>query len=279
MNEIKDELLKILHNPNNGLPSDPQQLHAKLLAFKQTHQHQLRKVIKEHQWDKLCHVCDNTCPPACSRAGVTDSSTFDVTLIVILIRHFNLATAPINGWNKLLDPNDQTDGAFVIRARDLRNVLNHSTTTDLNKTFQTHWYEAECILIGLKSPNLALFRALEKGSLDPNTKSQIEKMCKAVDGMITIKDNEIAINQRINQMLITLAKYTKDVGDLRLDVHNQQQQIDQHKNLIEKQGDRIDKNRAQIDQNKDEINAVKQQMYGMETRVEEIEKLVKTELR
>ena len=136
--------------------------------------------------------------------------------------------------------------------------MNHSTTTELNKTFQTHWNEAECILIGLKSPNLALFRALEKGSLDPNTKSQIEKMCKAVDGMITIKDNEIAINQQINQMLTTLTNHAKDIGDLRSDVDNQQQQIDQ---------------------NKDEINAVKQQMHGMETRVEEIEKLVKPEIR
>ena len=201
---IKEELLIILHNPINGLPKDPKKLYAVLLAFKQTHQKKLKNIIKDFQWDKLCHVCDHTCPAGCSRNGTTDSSTFDVTLIVILIINFNLVAPPRNGWRKALDPLDTSRGAFVIRSRDLRNLLNHSTTDDLNKNFTKHWNEAECILVGFGSKNLSSFRALEKKSLDPDTVQRIDDLCKGVDGMLTIKNNEIVINQQVNKIMVEL---------------------------------------------------------------------------
>ena len=58
---IKEALIDILHDPNDGVSKDKQTFCALLVVFKSKEEKNLEKVIKPFQWEILCHVCDASC--------------------------------------------------------------------------------------------------------------------------------------------------------------------------------------------------------------------------
>ncbi|XP_066931512.1 uncharacterized protein [Clytia hemisphaerica] len=144
---MKESLLNILHNHYNrtdyvGLPSDPTLLNAELRKnINKIKQLQSKKILKKDQVEVLLPTGSNQ----------TDSSTFDVTLIILLIISFTTLPPPINGWNKFPSPTDTSIAAFVLRARAWRNEFMHDdpksiTLSDFNK----RWTEGVNIIRGLK---------------------------------------------------------------------------------------------------------------------------------
>ena len=98
---LKQQLLCVLHNKNNqahyqGLPEDPADLYTTLSTTHKNTFDKLKKnnILKKDQLELLLPTNENE----------TDSRTFDVTLIVVLIINCTTLPAPLVGWkSKPLD--------------------------------------------------------------------------------------------------------------------------------------------------------------------------------
>ncbi|XP_057292394.1 uncharacterized protein LOC130621106 isoform X1 [Hydractinia symbiolongicarpus] len=145
---LKVSLLAVLHNYNNlpsykGLPSDAVQLFDRL--NNKTNHKKIKKllnkgIIKQDQFDLIY-----------PKGGATDSTKFDITLIVVLLRNCTNLPPPVQGWDvKYPSVNDQSLAAFVIRAREWRNFHHHTdpkTITDVK--FTDRWHEGAKIAVAL----------------------------------------------------------------------------------------------------------------------------------
>ena len=156
-------LLSVLHNTNNdpsytGLPQDETKLFQCLCLFKKREEKNVKKVVRSDQWAVLY--------PA---SGKTDSKTFDVTLLVIVIRYETNLPAMKGGWGiKNPDANDFSKDAFCIAARELRNLIIHSSIKSFEpvKEFDNVWSKLEKLLNGLNFDDMTSFQTLKHCTLD-----------------------------------------------------------------------------------------------------------------
>ncbi|XP_071181368.1 uncharacterized protein [Mytilus edulis] len=74
----------------------------------------LKRVLNQAQWNLLF-----------PRNGVTVSTTFDVTLMICLIRNLTSVTQPINGFDRLPPSVETTPGPDLARIKWYRNILAH----------------------------------------------------------------------------------------------------------------------------------------------------------
>ncbi|CAG2204199.1 unnamed protein product [Mytilus edulis] len=74
--------------------------------------------------------------------GVTDSTTFDVTLMICLIRHLTSVKQPINGFDRLPLPVETTPGPDLARIKWYRNNLAHHDSNNIDTAyFNTAWID------------------------------------------------------------------------------------------------------------------------------------------
>ncbi|CAG2207088.1 unnamed protein product [Mytilus edulis] len=72
--------------------------------------------------------------------GVPDSKTFDVTLMICLIRNLTSVIPPINGFDKLPPPVETTPGSDLARIKWYRNILAHHDSNIMQTgDFNTAW--------------------------------------------------------------------------------------------------------------------------------------------
>ncbi|CAG2239054.1 unnamed protein product [Mytilus edulis] len=89
----------------------------------------LKRIINQAQWNLLI-----------PRNGVPDSKTFDVTLMVCLIRNLTSINPPINGFDSLPLPGETTPGSDLARMKCYRNKLAHHDSNTIDATyFHTAW--------------------------------------------------------------------------------------------------------------------------------------------
>ena len=82
-----------------------------------------RRILNKSQWDKLF-------PPS----GVTpDSSTFDITLLFLLLTNICGLAPPSSGWHSKPHPSDNSFEANLARIKFFRNELyGHVSTTSVD---------------------------------------------------------------------------------------------------------------------------------------------------
>ena len=70
----------------------------------------------------------------------SSSNDFDITLMICILRNFNLVQAPSSGWDILPQSSDNSLGANLARIKYYRNYVSHSSDfeTDVN-TFRDYW--------------------------------------------------------------------------------------------------------------------------------------------
>ncbi|CAG2239300.1 unnamed protein product [Mytilus edulis] len=89
----------------------------------------LKRVLNQAQWNLLF-----------PRNGVPVSTTFDVTLMICLIRNLTSVTQPINGFDRLPLPVETTPGADLARIKWYRNILAHHDSNKMaTGDFNTAW--------------------------------------------------------------------------------------------------------------------------------------------
>lgn len=73
-------------------------------------------------------------------AGVPDSKTFDVTLMITLLRHLTSMTPPAGGYDCLPQIVEVTQGADLARIKYYRNCLAHLDDGKIDTSFfNTAW--------------------------------------------------------------------------------------------------------------------------------------------
>lgn len=128
-----------------------------------------RKILTDLQWDLLF--------PA-SPAHV-DSSTFDITLLVVLLRNICSLPAPVKGWDELplvTETNKQDD---IARIKFYRNeVYAHASKASLlDVDFANIWAKAVDALLRLGA-NAADINELKNASMDPEANLRCMKSLK-----------------------------------------------------------------------------------------------------
>ncbi|XP_071149327.1 serine/threonine-protein phosphatase 6 regulatory ankyrin repeat subunit B-like [Mytilus edulis] len=109
--------------PPTSLPSTLSTSHNTLLDLK------VKRIINQAQWNLLI-----------PRNGVPDSKTFDVTLMICLIRNLTSINPPINGFDSLPLPGEITPGPDLARIKCYRNKLAHQDSNTIDTTyFNTAW--------------------------------------------------------------------------------------------------------------------------------------------
>ncbi|XP_076082214.1 uncharacterized protein LOC143052933 [Mytilus galloprovincialis] len=89
----------------------------------------LKRVINQAQWNLLI-----------PRNGIPDSKTFDVTLMICLIRNLTSINQPVNGFDSLPLPGETTPGSDLARIKYYRNKLAHHDSNTVDTAyFHTAW--------------------------------------------------------------------------------------------------------------------------------------------
>jgi len=199
---VSRALLDVVQNRNKdssyqGLPEKHVDLYNYLKRNHNSIIQQLKKnkILNEDQLDLLF--------PA---NGQTDSSKWDITLIVIVIRYCVNIPPPTNGWKKQLAVGDNTKSAGAIKARDLRNWLKHGKIDDVKTKaqFDGKWAEINNLLICLDYNNIPKFNDLETDDL---LEDYIEEAKKIFADLVTkeIDQTKKDVLQTVMVDLTTLA--------------------------------------------------------------------------
>ena len=100
-----------------------------------------RRVLNNHQWNKLF-------PPG---GTPPDSSTFDITLLFLLLTNICGLLPPPTGWHTKPTPSDTSLEANLARIKFFRNHLyGHVATTGVDtSTFNALWMEISVVLVAL----------------------------------------------------------------------------------------------------------------------------------
>ena len=203
---MKNALLQVLHNKLNdpsyqGIPENPAALY-QFFANNRRKLSQLasKKILKKDQYDLLL-------PPG---GNQTFSSEFDVTLIALLIQNFNNLPPPQNGWNNKNPPlTDTSLAAFVIRAREWRNFLNHIAAKAIDVIlFQQKWQDGCDIIQGLGYQyNTA---DLKKMSLDPKHRLVVKSLKSS---LAKLKSNHRSLSGEVDTIRNTVSAAANEVSD------------------------------------------------------------------
>ena len=108
------------------------------------------------------------------------------------IRYLTNLKAPTGGWKqKLPKPGDKSIAAFVLLARELRNILSHCSLSH-GDDFQTEekfdanmWSRIEDILLGLRYNAMHLFHQLRKEPLNRYQKQQVQCLQDTIPHLAT----------------------------------------------------------------------------------------------
>ena len=125
-----------------------------------------KKVIFDHQWENLFPPLGD--PP--------DSSTFDITLLQLLIREVCYLPAPLTGWHKMPAEDDESLAANITRIKCFRNELCHSVSTGIpTSEFEDKWNK---ISMALEAIEIHVYRekiqGLKNDSIDYRTRQDVE---------------------------------------------------------------------------------------------------------
>eukprot|EP00111_Clytia_hemisphaerica_P000682 TCONS_00002018-protein len=204
---MKESLLNVLHNKYNqtgyvGLPSNPVLLNTEL----KKHQNKInqlkgKKLLNKDQIELLLPTGSNQ----------TDSSKFDITLIILLIIDFTNLPPPTNGWKKEPSPTDMSLGAFVLRARRWRNDLIHGDARGITPhDFNLRWTEGEVIIKGLLlvNYNTNILRTITLDVRNSTVLNALSFFSKKILGQLTAHDLELKDHEnRLNTHDTTLADH------------------------------------------------------------------------
>ena len=247
---MKNALLQVLHNKLNdpsyqGIPENPVALYQFFSNNRNTlHDLVKKKLLRKDQLELLL-------PPG---GNQTFSSDFDVTLITLIIQYFTNLSPPKKGWKTKNPPStDLSIAAFVIRAREWRNFINHvdAKTIDL-LLFQQKWQEGCDIINGLKYQYNTKF--LETMPLDPKH----DLVLKSLKWCLAVQSNDIQDLQC-------------DVNDLRSDITTIQCEISSRAAEIEAD---IKSHDQSITDMKDEIAEVNENFEEMVNQIQNISQAV-----
>ncbi|CAG2217417.1 unnamed protein product [Mytilus edulis] len=121
------------------LDSSLKKAHNKLMDLKKKH------VINDSQWKLLFTRFPD----------VPDSKTFDVTLMIALLRNLTEMSPPLCGYDRLPSVIDTTPGADLARIKHYRNYMAHLNDEKVDSVdFNAHWNDITNAIARLGGPQM-----------------------------------------------------------------------------------------------------------------------------
>ena len=149
-----------------------------------------RKVLNDKQWDHLF-------PPG---GALPDLSSFDITLLFVLLRNICGLHPPATGWDKKPSATDKSREANLARIKWFRNeVYAHVTTTGIEAPlFTQYWVELSDTLVQLGLDQSEIDR-LKSAPLDEDQYIGLLSKWKCEDD--DIKEQLEILNQKVDAVL------------------------------------------------------------------------------
>ncbi|CAG2224717.1 unnamed protein product [Mytilus edulis] len=206
-----------------------------------------KRVINKAQWDLLFPT-----------SGITDSKTFDVTLMIALLR--NLPTVPlvlpVNGYDQLPVTTETTPASDLARIKHYRNLLAHLNDGKVDGTlFTTAWKDISnaVLRIGGNAMKQECDQLMTK-PLDMSSQEILRDLNQAKVDIELIKQTlDTEVKQDIKKIKLDHDKSKKDMKVLTFSHANlkRSHNLLQHKqNVSNQQAKRFKKdvNRLELDQ-------------------------------
>jgi len=180
----------------------PANLHIVLAGNKTTLQSlTARKVLNPTQWGKLFPVIPSS----------VSSASFDITLLMVLLRNLCGLASPTSGWDALPAATDVSLEADIARIKYFRNTVyahaEHASVADT--TFNTYWSEIRDALVRLGG---VAYRAavdnLETECMDPDVEEHYKELLQQW------KNDEDNIKDELKEIGIDIKSLTKKIDDL-----------------------------------------------------------------
>ena len=160
-----------------------------------------RKIINPTQWGKLFPVIPSS----------VSSASFDITLLMVLLRNICGLAAPATGWDALPAATDVSLEADIARIKYFRNTVyahaEHASVDDA--TFNTYWCEIRDTLVRLGG---IAYRAavdnLEMECMDPDVEEHYKELLQQW------KNDEDNIKEELKEIGFDIKNLTKKIDDL-----------------------------------------------------------------
>ena len=130
-----------------------------------------KKILNPTQWGKLYP----TIPSSVS------SASFDITLLILLLRNICGLIPPLTGWDSLPPASDVSKAANIARVKYYRNnVYGHASQASVDDaTFNTYWQDISNALVALGGANYgAAIKKLKNECMDPDTEEHYRELLK-----------------------------------------------------------------------------------------------------
>ncbi|XP_071146102.1 uncharacterized protein [Mytilus edulis] len=159
---------------------------------------QRKQVLKQSQWNLLFPRFPD----------VPDSKTFDVTLIIMLLRNLTDQTPPHSGYDKLPSANETTPTSDLARIKYYRNFLSHLDDGKIdNTTFATAWNTVTDAIGRLGGQQMKQeCDDLKVKTLDQNCKDIIHNMKLTNDELIQLKQSMGRLEKSNEDMTVEMNK-------------------------------------------------------------------------
>ncbi|KAL9965540.1 hypothetical protein ACROYT_G029354 [Oculina patagonica] len=218
-----------------------------------------RRILNPTQWGKLYPTIPST----------VSSASFDVTLLMVLLRNICGLHAPVTGWDSLPPPSDTSKEANIVRVKYYRNtVYGHASQASVDDaTFNTYWQDISNALVALGGASYgAAINNLKNECMDPDTEEHYRELLKQwKKDEDSIKDKLDEIEESIKEKLEQMENQVKNVSE-KLDsvtgsaVSSQDEDkirndLEQMKSEIGNMSDKLDTLMAQREEIKEEDQA------------------------
>ena len=169
----------------------PARLHLVLAPGTPTHDklQMLRKnqILNPTQWRKLYPAVPSS----------VSSASFDIILLMMLLRNICHLTQAVTGWDKLPSPSDTSTEANIARVNFYRNtVCSHASQASVStKTFQILWHDISQVLVALGGKSYsAPIKKLNEECMDFGTEEKYRQL------LIKWMRDEDLIKEKLEEM-------------------------------------------------------------------------------
>lgn len=167
-----------------------------------------KRILNPAQWCKLY--------PA--MASSVSSATFDITLLMVLLRNICNLKSPVTGWGNLPSEEDKSLEADIVRIKYFRNtVYALAAQASVNDaTLNAHWQKIRAVLVRLGGAKYEdAIDILKTECMDPDIEEHFKEL------LLQWKKDEYVIKEQLHEMREDI-KYIKEALRVALNKHGEE---------------------------------------------------------
>ncbi|KAL9971024.1 hypothetical protein ACROYT_G023501 [Oculina patagonica] len=220
-----------------------------------------KNILNPIQWGTLYP----TTPSAVS------SASFDVTLLMVLLRNICGLITPITGWDSLPLPTDGSKEANIARVKCYRNtVYGHASQASVDDaTFNTYWQDISNVLVALGGASYgAAINKLKTECMDPDTEEHYRELLKQW------KKDEDSIKDKLDEIEELLKQLKEEKGNIEDKLGevegNMKYKLEQVENQVQNVSEKMDSLREAKESSQDAAENIKEKLGQLGSQVQNV---------